>query len=47
VFFDTKVSNKDFVHIFKYRRCKTRHVEINVEYELIKFELSCISPQLG
>jgi hypothetical protein len=29
--FDTKVSNKNSAHIFKYKRCKTYPIEINIK----------------
>jgi hypothetical protein len=35
--FITKVSNKNSIHIFKYKRCKTYPIEINVKNMLIKY----------
>jgi hypothetical protein len=29
--FNTKVSNKNSIHVFKYKRCKTCPIEINVK----------------
>jgi hypothetical protein len=34
---DTKVSNKNSIRIFKYKRCKTCPIEINVKKELIRY----------
>jgi hypothetical protein len=35
--FNTKVSNKNPIHVFKYKRCKTCPIEINVKSKLIKY----------
>jgi hypothetical protein len=37
VVFNTKVSNKNPRHIFKYKRCKTCPIEIKVKNELIRY----------
>jgi hypothetical protein len=35
--FNTKVSNKNSIYVFKYKRCKTCPIEINVKNDLIKY----------
>jgi hypothetical protein len=34
---DTRLSNKNSIHVLKYRRCKTCLVEINVKNELVNY----------
>ena len=41
--FNTKVSNKNSLHLFKFERCKTCPIEINVKGKLIKYFICLFS----